>query len=1226
MNKEEYLKKSIAYIETLVNRVHLLNSLNYYDINISSENFFSGLLGLVYGWNLKNLNNEELNAVSIDLYDDVRRVAVQVTSDNSSAKIHNTIKKFIENDLYVKYDRLLVMVIDYKDRYTAQFKTEDKFDFNKDSDIITIKKLIKDISKLDTSQVKKVLEYLEFEVGTILAEENVWNIQQAFETIETATNGVITKDYFKIDDKNFIELFNSTINANENVFIKGYSKEECLYCVLNQLIGINIEKPVYVIRNEETWNKAKEHLRDAIVIPLFYADATAVIKNNINIIIYNNDSSTASKKFIEMRRRKTETLINNLNCDIMDAQKLIRETNGLFPFIKRKLFEGDMKNPDWANRVSRAILTALLIGKWTEREGDKKLIQDLSGIDFMSFVLELSKLNMHETPFVIKTSGREGTKYQITDVTLSWSILKDYIEEDFIKEFLEKGCEIILAKDPLFDLPSDEHFYGSISAEKSIYSNEIRHGILRSMIFIALDEYQELIDYHIRKILSKVESLDMWEYITQFAQEICEASPREYINKIEESIDDDNFLKLFYSANDVSITTRHYYTHILWSIEKLFTDRTYLFRAVDVLMALNEKNLTYRMSNSPKDTLSTFFCAWLNVTSALPEEKIKLAAQGIDKYDLMWDILFNVISGNNSVMVGSTPRYNYRNSGDIPEITNRDVYIQRIEYLKLVRKYAKSDCERCCKLIDILKNVSDDILDQMLDELNKNIGYMNDTDREKVKSKLRRLVNDNRYFSGAEWVKDENWITKIENFSKNINFENPLYDFLYITAPNYDIRMYNPPTRNDGRKKQDEARENLLESEFISFKSLNLNICDLIRLCKNKHPDFGYNIAKYYSCDKFDVELFQQMLKITEIDNIVAGYIGRIYQNYPSVDFIRQVLILCKDNSKSEDLYVRILTTPSLNEEILELVFEQDENIQEKYFSRQWFSLTGIEPFCGALLSACVKHRAANCLLRILYDIKENMSIDDIINYLYKFKEIASSKWDNYLLVELVEFIHQNISGEYSKYESLYEIELAFYKYLGWENLLCVQHLFKTDAATYAELIAIVLKSEDNGEPSEKQMELAKYYFDLYYNANFCPGEVKNKINEDILTNWVNSFRDCLYKQNQSKHFYYLLGKLFAYSPIGADGYYPHESIRKIIEENYGKDIQGGYVTSEFNKRGVYTSDAGESEKQLSIRYKENADNIRINFPKTAGIFDVLSNRYLVDSKAERERAENGEW
>ena len=513
------------------------------------------------------------------------------------------------------------------------------------------------------------------------------------------------------------------------------------------------------------------------------------------------------------------------------------------------------------------------------------------------------------------------------------------------------------------------------------------------------------------------------------------------------------------------------------------------------------------------------------------------------------------------------------------------------------------------------------------DELNKNIECMDDADREKVKSKLRRVTNKHRYFRDSEWAKGESWITKIEKVCKNIKFDNPLYDFLYITVPDYDIAIYNPPAMSDGHQKLYEARAHLLESEFALFKKLQLEICDLIKLCQDKHFDFGYNIAKYYSCDKFDGELFKQMLGITGVDNVSRGYTERIYWANSNVNVIEQALKLCNDyNNINKELYVKILAIPSFSEEIFNLVSKQDISVQEMYYNQKVFSLNGSESFCNVLLSACIKHGAANSLIRILYDIKEIISIDELINYLHKFKEIVNSKFDNFLFVELVKYIHQNIKGEHSKYQSFYEIELAFYKILDWENVMCLQHLFKTDASVYAELISIVLKTEDGAEPTEKQLSLAQYYYDLYYHANFCPGEVENKINEDILTKWISSFKDCLSRQNQFKHFYHLLGKLFAYSPIGADGYYPHESIRGVIEEYYGRDMQRSYALAEFNKRGVYTCDDGETEKQLSLRYKENADSIRINYPKTAEIFDMLSSQYLADSKAERERAENGEW
>ena len=94
MNKEVYLKNVAESLALLSREVSILNAVNLYDINIVAEDFFPGLLNLIYGYELKNANYLEKNAPAIDLVDPKNRIAVQVTSDNSSTKIKHTIEEF----------------------------------------------------------------------------------------------------------------------------------------------------------------------------------------------------------------------------------------------------------------------------------------------------------------------------------------------------------------------------------------------------------------------------------------------------------------------------------------------------------------------------------------------------------------------------------------------------------------------------------------------------------------------------------------------------------------------------------------------------------------------------------------------------------------------------------------------------------------------------------------------------------------------------------------------------------------------------------------------------------------------------------------------------------------------------------------------------------------------------------------------------------------------------
>jgi hypothetical protein len=103
MNREIYLEQISETLGTLRYQVENRNSIQLYDINIHAEDFFKDLLNLVYGYRLENLNITDTHTTAIDLGDKKAGVAVQVTSENSSSKIRDTVDKFSAKKLYQEY-------------------------------------------------------------------------------------------------------------------------------------------------------------------------------------------------------------------------------------------------------------------------------------------------------------------------------------------------------------------------------------------------------------------------------------------------------------------------------------------------------------------------------------------------------------------------------------------------------------------------------------------------------------------------------------------------------------------------------------------------------------------------------------------------------------------------------------------------------------------------------------------------------------------------------------------------------------------------------------------------------------------------------------------------------------------------------------------------------------------------------------------------------------------
>ncbi|MBP2524269.1 MULTISPECIES: SMEK domain-containing protein [unclassified Rhodococcus (in: high G+C Gram-positive bacteria)] len=73
------------------------------------EHLTQELLNAAYGWNLHNPNGSNSNTPAIDLYDDSKRIAVQVSMTANKTKINKTLATFKKKNLQRKYDDLYII-------------------------------------------------------------------------------------------------------------------------------------------------------------------------------------------------------------------------------------------------------------------------------------------------------------------------------------------------------------------------------------------------------------------------------------------------------------------------------------------------------------------------------------------------------------------------------------------------------------------------------------------------------------------------------------------------------------------------------------------------------------------------------------------------------------------------------------------------------------------------------------------------------------------------------------------------------------------------------------------------------------------------------------------------------------------------------------------------------------------------------------------------------------
>jgi hypothetical protein len=170
MITEELLKQIRKLLSIFVTEVKASGAMGLTDINRVSENLFIPIFREVYGYkDIKNLNHAHPNYPAVDLGDEVRGVAVQITSTSSTKKVKSTLETFFKHNLERHFSRVVIYVLTEKQRQYSEKSFKDfqseSVRFHANKDIIDYRDLLRAIGNLDQEKLEKILEILNLNLG-----------------------------------------------------------------------------------------------------------------------------------------------------------------------------------------------------------------------------------------------------------------------------------------------------------------------------------------------------------------------------------------------------------------------------------------------------------------------------------------------------------------------------------------------------------------------------------------------------------------------------------------------------------------------------------------------------------------------------------------------------------------------------------------------------------------------------------------------------------------------------------------------------------------------------------------------------------------------------------------------------------------------------------------------------------------------------------------------------
>jgi hypothetical protein len=257
MKSSSLINEIVDYLCFLSRKIEMNNSLSLFDINKRAEYFYADLLNLIFGYDLKNINSFDKNAVAIDLYDDKNRIAIQVTSRSDFGKYEDTVVKFVENGFNKKYSKLIILVLTRKIyKHRKKFIEKNGFVFDVESNVWSVDgEILREINNKSLDDLRKIHEFvkdnLKIEEGGVEVNAvNNFNLNGAtFNESIINIGGTQSVSYFE-DKKRKIDMAKDMFNRKmfyearkhlkEVVSYDLPDKESCMYYIISSISGVEI--------------------------------------------------------------------------------------------------------------------------------------------------------------------------------------------------------------------------------------------------------------------------------------------------------------------------------------------------------------------------------------------------------------------------------------------------------------------------------------------------------------------------------------------------------------------------------------------------------------------------------------------------------------------------------------------------------------------------------------------------------------------------------------------------------------------------------------------------------------------------------------------------------------------------------------------------------------------------------------------------------------------------
>jgi hypothetical protein len=924
------------------------------------------------------------------------------------------------------------------------------------------------------------------------------------------------------------------------------------------------------------------------------------------------------------------------------AHQLARECGRSVTILSRRIGSPGSKAPIW--RKDRSLLPALLAGAWSAySEDDLKAVHALT--DEQSYAAYEKAL----LPYIGLSEDhpleREGEVWTLRAPVDAFVLLGFLIAGDDLRKFGEVVTTVFSELDPALELPAEERFYAGVTGKKLKHSDWLRRGLATTLLLIA--EFHEEAGLHapgmtpqdfVNDLIAKLPGLHSdYRVVASLygvLPAIAEAAPRPLLQALGQLIEGDGqkILPIFQDKEADLFHSSSPHTALLWALETLAWDPTYLSEASLTLARLARLDPGGKLANRPIRSLREIFLIWHPGTNATMEQRLAAIDQ-ITRLEpaVGWELLISLLPKYHDVASPtSKPRYREAGASQAEPITYASIGKGYKQIVDRILALAGDDPTRWVSVIHHIRDLSPQDRGRAVELLEASGQRMQGRARTELWSVLRAEVNRNRRFPTADWVMQDADLRRLEEIVAALAPQDPLVQVAWL------FNDYNPDLPDVDLLDQWQAVQSRRTEVVLQLygKLGAASVLDLASAVKLP-AQVGFAFANGAELDWIESLVGESLKRVPNPDlfaiALSAGADFRFKSAWrPRISHLYEIGQWTAVQTgwltlEFSDDYETWAFVESLGAEVERVYWTQkavrpikaDETALEvmaaKYLShgRALAALNSVWYSGGSASS--------ETLLRIL---------DESIVEINAAPDTASTN----LAWEV-----EQLFGILRARENVPPIEIARreYAYLPLLHFsqvpLTIHSLLMQDPDFFVELLCDVFKpaSGEAREPTEERRARAAAGFRVLSECRTIPGlKDGNNIDNAELTHWVARVRELAAVRDRSAIADEYVGHILAHAPFDRDdGAWPHRAVRDLIENLALPGLERGIRIERFNMRGPTTRgpfDGGNQERALAATIRDWSKST-VQWPRTTKLLSDMANEWERHAEEEDVRARQDE-